>query len=147
MVRTLFWANAETLDLQLFRALRKRAETRILPLIIKSCPECCKDTRESYCCTMHISSQLLKLYSYSHAKDLVARALRHQTAKVGHIFESMLYKNLGQRGIKDHTFRNQFQLYGIHYAIQMSNSSNVGNNPSKNLGTAFSQRTGKKARS
>jgi hypothetical protein len=40
IVRTLFWESAETPDFSLARLLQMRAETRILPLAIKICPEC-----------------------------------------------------------------------------------------------------------
>ncbi len=46
IVRTFFWASAGTIDFSLITSLckrseSKRSETLILPLVIKSCPECC----------------------------------------------------------------------------------------------------------
>jgi hypothetical protein len=39
IVRTLFWASAETLDFSFGRPLWKRPETCILPSATKNCPE------------------------------------------------------------------------------------------------------------
>ncbi len=40
IVRTLFWAKAETMDFSLTTSLGKGSETLVLPLVIPDCPEC-----------------------------------------------------------------------------------------------------------
>jgi hypothetical protein len=48
IVRALFGASAETRDFSLTERLRKRPETRILPLVIKNCPECCNKSMKLF---------------------------------------------------------------------------------------------------
>lgn len=41
IVQALFWADADTSDFSLNKSLYKRPKTRLLPLVINSCLECC----------------------------------------------------------------------------------------------------------